>query len=138
MSTRATYRITEDKGEEFPTDTFYIHYDGYPEGAAEYFHQLLTYREEQKVLLGTEFRRKSMAAMFEMGIPLSEKTKDHDAHGDTEYRYNLFFGKIGNQVQAYKRKSIDLGEQYFDHWEEFFKDDIDKFIKQFRDDRGDL
>lgn len=100
MSTRATYRIFEKNGDEAIVSYFYIHYDGYPEGALDYFKQLLEFREWMKVRyeeLGDsvlrDIHRKTWSALFEIGIPLSQRTIDHEYHGDTEYRYSLYFNK---------------------------------------------
>lgn len=70
MSTRATYK--------FPDVCYYIHYDGYPEGAAEYFQAALA-----------RDGRGGLQAMFLRANDLAEITVDHDYHADTEYRYTV-------------------------------------------------
>lgn len=42
MSTRATYEFKPSPNGYGPPVAFYIHYDGYPEGAAAYFYEALT------------------------------------------------------------------------------------------------
>ena len=78
MSTRATYQIRASRA---PTATFYIHHDGYPEGAAAYF----------DAMLATFSARESggYAEAFLRGNLRAELTTNHDEHGDTEYRYTL-------------------------------------------------
>jgi hypothetical protein len=70
MSTRATYKIDGKY--------FYIHYDGYKDGAAVYFWNMHQAKG-----------RGGCAEAFLRGNDLAEFTQSHDAHGDTEYRYDL-------------------------------------------------
>lgn len=79
MSTRATYQFLAADGGFSPRTTFYIHYDGYPEGAAAYFADMRTARQGQP--------NYSAANAFFRGNPLARLARDHEAHGDTEYRY---------------------------------------------------
>jgi len=72
MATRATYKIDGVH--------FYIHYDGYEEGAAKYFWNMHC---------STDSGRGGNAEAFLRGNDLAEFTKSHNAHGDTEYRYDL-------------------------------------------------
>lgn len=77
MSTRATYKIDGT--------TFYIHHDGYPEGAAEYFKNALEWPDRAperapNATFADDFIRANLCA---------ELTPGHDAHGDTEYRYTV-------------------------------------------------
>lgn len=105
MSTRATYRFETKAGvpayNNVPPVTFYIHHDGYPEGAAFYFWQM--HHADSK---GGHF-----AARFLKGNEGAEFTAGHDAHGDTEYRYTL----TGETLTAWKRYG------YGDHetWQTF-------------------
>jgi hypothetical protein len=72
MSTRATYKIDGV--------CFYIHYDGYMDGAAGYFWNM-----HQAMGKG----RGGYAEAFLRGNHLASFTESHDVHGDTEYRYDL-------------------------------------------------
>lgn len=76
MSTRATYQFETRMGRLV---TFYIHQDGHPKGAAFYFNNAL--KAEQN---GQE-----LAARFFRANPKAEFTTGHDAHEDTEYRYQV-------------------------------------------------
>lgn len=81
MGTRATYRFAPGIGENRrhePITTIYIHWDGYPEGAAAYFYAMLV--NPSKGNMATQFIRANEQA---------ELTLSHDIHGDTEYRYDL-------------------------------------------------
>lgn len=123
MSTRATYRIKEFGGIEPYIEYFYIHYDGYPEGAACYFKQLLKnyeFLKEERIKGHSHWRPGKAIIAFGM-IPLSELTRDHEEHGDTEYRYNIYLDKKNNSwsLRAYNDESC------------FFDDDLIKFIEKY-------
>jgi len=87
MSTRATY-VIDGHG-------FYIHYDGYPEGAAGYFFNMIKAGagviESNPALKGDYLRdpRGGYGAHFLRGNVLAEFTEGHDTHGDTEYQYTM-------------------------------------------------
>jgi len=85
MSTRATYKF-EDRA----TTTIYIHYDGYPQGAAVYFNQMLT--NPSKGDLATQFIRANQNA---------EITKSHKDHGDTEFHYDIKGSNAEADIWAY-------------------------------------
>lgn len=78
MSTRATYEF-KPTVEWQPPQAFYIHYDGYPEGAARYFYAMLMHPND----------RGGLAAKFIRANDLAEFTTGHDGHGDTEYQYTV-------------------------------------------------
>lgn len=87
MSTRATYRINRH--------CFYIHHDGYEEGASVYFWRALVGNASRGVRggLAERFLRANLGAEF---------TPSHEAHGDTEYRYNVEGNDAGATVTVYK------------------------------------
>lgn len=76
MATRATYSFESDFNEQ--TVTFYIHWDGYPEGAAMYFWNMHKNSNFKGVLADVFIKANPMSA---------ELTANHELHGDTEYRY---------------------------------------------------
>lgn len=78
MSTRATYEI-----DGF---TFYIHHDGYPEGAAMYFNNALKWPQQAE----ERAPNASFADDFMRANPRAELTESHDAHADTEFRYTVW------------------------------------------------
>ena len=114
MSTRATYTFSNTAlaGEDV---TVYIHHDGYPMGAAEYF-------------------RKAMNEKLDSGRPLLEAfiaandramiTRCHEAHGDTDYRYTT----DGKQIAIYYRKIEFTDEGYNETWNLITKTNLEDFI----------
>lgn len=135
MSTRATYRIAESiNGYDcILPRTYYIHYDGYPSGASDYFIQLTDFMKEYLNQLNSLFgddsgmilrcyKKKRFSSFFEMGIPFCEETIDHDSHGDTEYQYNLFRSEEGEIFVT--MKSLYGREPEFN-------DTMVKFIKKY-------
>lgn len=102
MGTRATYKIEGH--------FFYIHWDGYLEGAATYFLNMLSTQSKG-----------GYAEAFLRGNDQASFTESHDAHGDTEYRYD-YDGKV---LKAYK------GNWDNDEWELVFEGSIVKFISEY-------
>ena len=104
MATRATYQfISEWSG----THTAYIHHDGYPEGAAEYFYGTST------ILNINAFIRSNIRA---------EMTASHEIHGDTEYRYTV----EGTSLIAQKRVG------FTDKFDTFWDGSVADFVKEYR------
>ena len=96
MATRATYRISCGNQAEL---TVYIHWDGYPEGAADYFDRALDLYEnprESKLL-----EQASFEACFLIANPKAEVTRSHEWHGDTEYRYEIWRSVTDNNAVCY-------------------------------------
>ena len=77
MSTRATYLLST----AYDNDKicFYIHQDGYPAGAANYFHNMHQCKNARAGFAGRFFRANANA----------EFTPCHETDGDTEFRYTL-------------------------------------------------
>lgn len=110
MSTRATYSF------ENPNQAktyIYIHYDGYPQGAAMYFYNTLM--NESKGNFATQFIRAN---------PQAELTRHHDQHGDTEYSYDVSGNGTKAIVEAYKHD---------DERKCFFTGKLVDFITQYQD-----
>ena len=81
MSTRATY--------EFGGHTIYVHYDGYPSGAAVYFLNMVrSYEQTGRVQLGGDASG-GYFYDFIRGNRLAVPSEGRDTHGDTEYHYQL-------------------------------------------------
>ena len=74
MATRATYEVENMK--------FYIHHDGYPEGAANYFVKAYETKKSYDHAIPLDFA-------FSLANKKAEHIKSHDDHGDTEYRYTV-------------------------------------------------
>lgn len=84
MSTRATYEINGTP--------FYCHCDGYPSGAAEKLRLMiaeLTRPAKPGGVSAIADRRGGATFAFIRGNDDAEPTEGHQAHGDTEYRWNV-------------------------------------------------
>lgn len=117
MSTRATYNFIQTggchgvTGMNHPPVTFYIHHDGYPQGAAFYFWNM----HHDKSHDG------SPAGRFHRSNERAEFTGGHDAHGDTEYRYTL----DRTTLTAWKRY------EFTDRWDVFYTGEYHDFINKY-------
>lgn len=105
MGTRATYQIDGH--------CFYIHWDGYLEGAAGYFHAAIAH----------ENKRGGLAERFLRANPEAEFTAGHHAHADTEFRYTV----KGTTLQAQAR-ATDNG------WANVSVGDLAAFVNAHKDD----
>lgn len=110
MSTRATYQF--HRNQLTCSATVYIHHDGYPEGAAIYLANAIGYEgdyEETEILTVERFIRANEGAHI---------TKSHEAHGDTDYRYDFFpFGLMEvSKREIYKNSFGEYQEQWKKHW----------------------
>jgi len=106
MSTRATYQFTDITSGE--TRTFYIHYDGYLEGAAEYFQEALD--------IGGDLMQ-----AFE-DLKFSEYCGTHHAHNDTEYRY---------EVEYDDKELLELTVYHRDtDWKVVFQGTLTRFLNE--------
>jgi hypothetical protein len=118
MSTRATYQFLKP---HTPTITTYIHHDGYPEGAADYF---------VAALEKAPFRNVSAEAFIRANDG-AEIVESHDAHGDTLYRYTIITGEKGApvRVEAWKR-SFGNGDDA-DVWTLIYEGKLSDFLLRF-------
>lgn len=107
MSTRATYCFLQPKGSHCPTITYYIHHDGYPNGAAVYFKRMLL-AAERKQVGPRQFAEQFLIANREV----AEFTTHHDAHGDTEYRYTYIVENGKLFVKHRTGNEWSKGEEY--------------------------
>jgi hypothetical protein len=132
MATRATYELHELDKEPV---CLYLHWDGYPEGAAMYFRRWL--EEEKHTVLG-----------FLKANPKAEITDGHEAHGDTEYRYTVHLkGSMDNgcvvpetwvkaEEKKYGRAQWEgLPEApedvVFYKWEQLFNGTLQEFVDKY-------
>ena len=112
MATRATYKF-KDNGWSGTDVTVYIHHDGYPSGAAEYFRA------------ACESGRQGVEG-FIAANERAEITRDHSAHGDTDYRYTVRKGQL--EVEARKlRTNGDM--ELVESWETIYEGTIADFIR---------
>jgi len=102
MSTRATYKVDGL--------TYYIHHDGYPEYAHNYF---------RKMLKASNQETPNAFAFGDGNKEQAERTAGHNAHADTEYRYTL----EGKNITVLK-----LIEYGTDNWDVICNCDIEAFL----------
>lgn len=133
MSTRATYRISATSYSGVEKQYFYIHYDGYPKGAAHYFKAFLSNLDG--LIKDGGYRKGKAVVAFGM-LPFAEFTGDHDSHGDTEYRYNIYYDQQKGTffINSFKGK---CGEDSQDIWCEFFKGPLVEFINKYNGPEGE-
>ena len=95
MGTRATYKIENV--------FYYIHWDGYEEGAAGYFLNMLNSYYGLIDGLGRSCNG-GMAEAFLRGNNSASFTESHEVHSDTEYQYDVTYkdGQYFVEVRAYK------------------------------------
>lgn len=114
MSTRATYLFNG-----FATVCFYLHHDGYPEGAANYFRQMIRYTEGKG----------GFAERFMRGNVRAELTGGHHTHCDTEFRYTM---QADGFLVAEARKGWGDDEQ----WSGFFAGHVSEFVNRYDPEDG--
>ena len=78
MSTRATYSFDHSNVEN--PIVFYVHFDNYPEGSAEYFWNMHHERQHKGRLAERFIKANSDVVEF---------TNSHEYHADTEYQYHV-------------------------------------------------
>lgn len=113
MSTRATYGFTGALG---PSTVFYIHHDGYLEGAADYL------LEAAKRYLGAPGG--TLAEAFIRANECAEIAHSHGTHADTDYRYEVTLGAV-HHVLAWKRVPSS------GRWEVAFSGSLADFITKY-------
>ena len=121
MSTRATYQFRSSReanfGHSHPTVTFYIHYDGYPDGAACYLADAVLYTAKDC--------HGGLVANFLRANPLAEFTDSHEIHGDTEWRYTVTRVKDAETLLVQERES---GNWDNPTWREYFNGPLANFL----------
>lgn len=118
MSTRATYEIDGH--------TFYIHHDGYPDGAAMYFHNALRWPEVAE----ERAPNANFADDFMRANPRAELTPSHDAHADTEFRYTVWTQgdrRFGPSALYIRCESVGL---HGENPRTIYEGTLDEFIAQ--------
>lgn len=111
MSTRATYLF--EAGQIAPAVCFYIHHDGYLEGAAAYF----------KAAVLFENARGGLPAQFLRANDNAEFTESHQIHGDTEFRYTVKPDSHELLVEKYRHDT--------ESWHRVYQGSLVFFIQQY-------
>lgn len=114
MSTRATYKF-EFNSEYHADQTFYIHHDGYRQGAAYYFWMMVDYHSEpsdgEHYGDGFEPCADGLMGAFYRANRKCEHTKSHEIHGDTEFQYNV---RMKNRTVEVKQRTADWSKHEFE------------------------
>ena len=113
MSTRATYEFISTVSSLEPNVVVYRHYDGYPEGAADWLKDVRT---------AEDFIRKNTEARI---------TQSHDCHGDTDYRYIVTLGQKGSFDIVAKQRIVGKRLSWNGSAKEFQNDRVDQWIVIF-------
>ena len=121
MATRATYQFKTG----YTTATVYLHWDGYLAGAAHYFSEALKLRGGKAYDVYKE-RKRDLFACFVWANDQATMTDGHEAHGDTEYRYDLRMHGGEYKIVAHKRISYSSSG-----FEVVFDGDLTDFIEQY-------
>lgn len=103
MGTRATYSFS---GQNKKTQHVYIHWDGYPSGAAYYFQGAVT-RLRERLKSAPSAERGGLFEAFIRANVQAEITSDPDMHGDTEFHYEVeegYFVEENFNLRAYQYK----------------------------------
>lgn len=150
MATRATYQLPGGYNGHLNI-TYYIHYDGYPSGAAwrfwkmynriviekriedmkiDAYQKLATGKGSIKSVHKMPDREMSPNAFFAetfiLANPECEFTQSHEAHNDTEYRYSLYTKGEDICIKVRKREEIGL-----DLWDLMFEGPLYEFINEY-------
>lgn len=121
MATRATYQFKTG----YTTSTVYIHWDGYLAGAAHYFNEALKLRGGNANEVYKEQKR-DMFACFVWANDQATMTDGHEAHGDTDYRYDV--SRYGGEWKIVARKRVSYSN---DEFEIVYDGDLADFIEQY-------
>jgi len=118
MATRATYKFHNTQLITYAT--VYIHWDGYPKGAAQYIADAIGYQggsySETATLTIERFIRANEGANV---------TEGHSAHGDTDYRYDF---RSKEQMTVSRRTIEKVGDDYEERWNQIFSGSIEEFL----------
>lgn len=132
MSTRATYKIYSAYNETYTY--FYIHSDNYPEGATQYFNNLLNLVND----ITNQFGYSTLGEAFLIAnSEYASFTASHNAHYDTEYRYDITKDKFSNTVTLTakevrkNRDSLDKHGDFKRTTKTFYQGTIEGFIEKY-------
>ena len=114
MATRATYKFFNTQLTN--SATVYIHWDGYPEGAAHYIADAIN--KEGRITVERFIRANEYA----------EITQSHSSHGDTDYQYN--FHRNG-EMSVSKRTIEKVGDEYEENWNRIYFGSIEQFLETY-------
>lgn len=119
MATRATYAFKTG----LTTSTVYIHWEGYLVGAAHYFNEALKLRGANEVY---KEHKRDMFACFVWANDQATMTDGHEAHGDTNYQYDV--SQCGGEWLIVARKRVSYSSDAF---EVVYEGELADFIEQY-------
>lgn len=114
MATRATYTFKTEAQYDYERRAdvhVYIHYDGYPSGAASYFNAALKLLNDRRAPLSN--LRGGITEQFIRANPLAEITSHADNHGDTEFHYDVIKSSGSIRLEAYELQRNQTKYQFF-------------------------
>jgi hypothetical protein len=123
MSTRAVYTFKDSH----ESHSVYKHHDGYPEGAAEWISRAIPLSWGGNRFEAADFGAAFVAANKTGGGSVY-LTKNHQAHGDLSYRYEISFKDGAIHVQAYQRSYADVGVAKY---KKIFSGSLERFTKTY-------
>lgn len=120
MGTRAVFTF-KNKNETY---SVYKHWDGYPEGAAEFLTKTIPFAWELPRFETSDFTAAFIAANKTTGGGDIYLTTNHEAHGDLDYFYEVFPSDRNGQliIRAYE-DGQDAEEIFYGR----LKDFVDKY-----------
>ncbi len=139
MATRATYTFAAGKrGAQYdwsrrPSIHTYIHYDGYPIGAAVYFKAMLNAIEEKDRCRNAN--RGGAAENFIRANRLAELTSDWKLHGDTDFHYQVEQLEDGLHLEAYRFYYAENGQR---NKARFFEGKVQEFVAKYDVENSDI
>lgn len=123
MSTRAVYTFKDS----YSSHSVYKHHDGYPEGAQLWIRAAIPFSWG-----GARFEAADFSAAFVAANKTSGGgvylTKNHQAHGDLSYRYEITMRKGVYWVKAFKRTYAEPGVA---NYVEIFSGPLDQFSANY-------
>ena len=126
MATRATYTFKSSSGDRH----IYIHWDGYPEGAARYFKNMMDLRAEQRKSLSD--LRGGLTEQFIRANRGAEFTKHWEVHGDTEWHYEITGSLEAVSLKVFKLSWDDVGDR---RGVAFFQGSMDDYLSLYLQNR---
>ena len=129
MSTRATYQINDK--------IFYIHHDGYVEGAAAYLFNMcqaspvIDKTGEGYSVLDRGQTRGGLEFAFIRGNGNCEPTDSHEAHADTEYRYVVTSGKGLSYMDTQPMLKAYARVNFSDDWKTIYDGTLVDFVNKY-------
>ena len=122
MGTRSVFTFKDDD----ETYSVYKHWDGYPEGAAEFLTKAIPFAWELPRFEASDFAAAFIAANKLSGGGDVSLTINHEAHGDLDYFYEVFASDRNGQLII---RVYEVGHNL----EEIFYGRLKDFVNKYGD-----